>query len=88
MNKNELVHAVAQKTGLTLDQSTMALDAVIGTMVETVNKGDSIMLVGFGTFSVIERKARNCHNPLTGKNMLLPAKKIIKFKAGNKMKPE
>lgn len=88
MNKSELIREVARKANLSVEQSASALEAVLGTVVDTVNKGDSVTLLGFGTFSVISRKARNGRNPSTGVGMLIPAKKAVRFKPGSKMNPE
>lgn len=88
MNRNELIHAVAQKAGLSLEQAGAALEAVLGTVVEAVNKGENVVLLGFGSFSVITREAHNGRNPSTGEAMKIPARKVVRFRAGGKMKPE
>jgi DNA-binding protein HU-beta len=54
-------------------------------VTETLEKGEKLSLIGFGTFSVSERSARTCRNPQTGKSMKIPAKKIVKFKVGSKL---
>lgn len=82
MNKAELVSAVAEKAGLTKVQATEALNAFMEVTADTLKKGDKIALVGFGTFSVAERAERKARNPQTGKEMVVPAKKVVKFKAG------
>ena len=61
---------------------------MIETIAETIHKGESITLVGFGSFVIQERKARNGHNPSTGGSMLIPAKRQVKFRLGSKMKLE
>ncbi len=82
MNKSELIAAMALKAGLTKIQAKNALEALMDTSKETLKKGEKIALIGFGTFSVLERKARTGHNPRTGKSIKIPAKKIVKFKPG------
>ena len=85
MNKSELINSMAEKAGLTKGQAKNALDAFMGTASETLKKGDKISLVGFGTLSVMERKARKGHNPRTKKVIDIPAKKVVKFKAGSEL---
>ena len=82
MNKTELVSAMAEKAGLTKVDAGKALAAFVDTVKEEMNKGEKVTLVGFGTFSVIDRPARNGRNPRTGKNIKIAAKKVAKFKAG------
>lgn len=82
MNKSELIDAMAEKAGLTKVQAKNALDAFMCTTNDTLKKGDKIALVGFGTFQIIERAARKGHNPRTKKAINIPAKKVVKFKAG------
>ena len=85
MNKTELVDAVAAKAGLSKVDAKKALDAVIDSITETVKSGNKVTLVGFGTFSVSERKARTGRNPQTGATIEIAAKKCVKFKAGSGM---
>jgi DNA-binding protein HU-beta len=82
MNKAELVAAISNGSGLTKIDSKKALDATIDAIVDALKKGDKIALVGFGTFSVSERPARTGINPATKENIQIPAKNIVKFKAG------
>lgn len=82
MNKSELIAAMALKAGLTKVQAKNALEALMDTSKEALKKGEKIALIGFGTFSVLDRKARTGHNPRTGKSIKIPAKKIVKFKPG------
>ena len=82
MNKQELVSAMAEKSGLTKADSDKLLKAFEETFKETLGKGESIQLIGFGTFSVSERAARTGRNPQTGKEIQIAAKKVVKFKAG------
>ncbi len=86
MNKSELIKEVALKGQLSLREATNAVDAMIETIAETIQKGESITLVGFGSFVIQERKARNGHNPATGGSMVIPAKRQVKFRPGSKMK--
>ena len=62
-----------------------ALNSVLGAITAAVAEGDKVTLIGFGTFSVTKRAAREGRNPQTGKTMQIPAKKIVKFKAGKKL---
>lgn len=82
MNKQELVSAIAEKTGLTKADADKAVNAFIDTVKSTMAKGDSLQLIGFGTFSVSERAARTGRNPQTGKEIQIAAKKVTKFKPG------
>ena len=83
MNKGELITAMAEKTGLSKADSEKALNAFMETTKECVKTGDKLALIGFGTFSVSERSARKGRNPQTGKEIEIPAKKVVKFKAGS-----
>lgn len=82
MNRVELVKEMAKKTDLSQVDCKKALEAFIETVSEAMPKNEKVVLVGFGTFSVMERSARNGRNPQTGKLVLIPAKKVVKFKAG------
>lgn len=82
MNKAELVDAIAAKAGLSKADSKKALDAFVATVKDVLKANDKLSLVGFGTFSVAERSARQGVNPSNGKKINIPAKKIAKFKAG------
>lgn len=82
MNKAQLVDAMAAGSGLTKADAKKALDAFISTTTETLKGGDRVALIGFGTFSVTERGARTGRNPQTGKEIKIPSKKVVKFKAG------
>lgn len=82
MNKAELIDAIASEAGLTKADSKKALDAFISATTGALKKGDRVALVGFGSFSVSEREARQGRNPQTGKVITIPAKKVVKFKAG------
>jgi DNA-binding protein HU-beta len=82
MNKAELIDAIASGSGLTKADAKKALDAFIGATTKALKKGDRVALVGFGSFSVSKREARKGRNPQTGKEITIPAKKVVKFKAG------
>ena len=82
MNKTELIEKIAAGSGLTKTDSKKALDATIVAIKEALIAGDKIALVGFGTFSVNERPAREGINPATKEKIQIPAKKVAKFKAG------
>ncbi|HTO17092.1 MAG TPA: HU family DNA-binding protein [Edaphocola sp.] len=82
MNKAELIDKISKDAGLTKVQANAALDSFTSTVVSTLKKGDKVTLVGFGTFSVTERSARNGRNPQTGAVIKIKARKVPKFKAG------
>jgi DNA-binding protein HU-beta len=82
MNKAELVDAIASETQLSKVDSQKALDAFVNVTTKALKKGDRVALVGFGSFSVSKRAARNGRNPQTGKAIKIAAKKVAKFKAG------
>jgi len=86
MNKAELVEAVSDKAGITKKQAGSVIDAITDTVKETLSKGERITLVGFGTFHVMERKAREGRNPRTGKKLEIPAKKVPKFRVGKNLR--
>ena len=85
MNKTDLVNAIAEKTGMTKVAAKAAMNACFDSIQEKLNKGEKVTLIGFGTFSVVERKARTAKNPQTGKAVKVPAKKVAKFKAGSNL---
>lgn len=82
MNKAELISSIAEKSGLTKADAGKALDALLESVTEGLTSGDRIALVGFGSWTVEERKARTGRNPRTGEEIQIPAKKVVKFKAG------
>ena len=86
MNKAELVDAIASESKLTKVDSKKALNALIKVSGEALGKGERIALVGFGSFSVAERSARTGRNPQTGKEIKIPAKKVVKFAPGAELK--
>lgn len=86
MNKQELVGAVAETTGLAKNDAAKAVDAVFDSITATLKKGGDVRLVGFGTFSVTKRKASTGRNPRTGETMTIKASSQPKFKAGKGLK--
>jgi len=86
MNKSELVAAMSEKSGLTKADSERAYKAFVETVSETLADGDSISLIGFGSFLVRERSARTGRNPRTGETIQIKASKNPSFKAGKALK--
>lgn len=85
MNKAELISAIAEKANLSKVDSKKALDAFLGIVENTLKKGDKVVLVGFGTFSVASKAARTGVNPASGAKIKIAAKKVAKFKAGSEL---
>ncbi len=88
MNKTELVAAIAEKAGISKKDSEAALKAFVDTVTEELKKGEKVQLVGFGTFEISERAAREGRNPQTGESMQISASKNPKFKAGKALKDQ
>ena len=86
MNKTELVAAVAEQADISKKDAEKALKAFVDVVTEEMKKGEIVQLVGFGTFEVSERAAREGRNPQTGKTMKIEACKAPKFKAGKALK--
>lgn len=86
MNKTELIAAIAENSGLTKAQSHKALDAAISAITDAMAQGDSVTLIGFGTFKVSERAERTGRNPQTGKEITIAAAKLPRFVAGKGLK--
>ena len=86
MNKNELIAAVAKESELTKADAGRAVDATIAAIEKSLKKGDEVRLVGFGTLSVVKRKATNGRNPRTGETLKIAASKQPKFKPGKALK--
>ena len=86
MTKTELISAVAEKTELTKKDSEKAITAILETITETLEKGEKVQLVGFGTFEVRERAERNGVNPQTHQPITIAATKAPAFKAGASLK--
>lgn len=85
MNKADLVKKMAEMAGTTKANAEKLLDAFMDAVTEAVSKGDKVVLVGFGTFQVVKRAARNGRNPRTGAPLKIPAKKVVKFSPGKKL---
>ena len=86
MNKTELITAIAESADISKKDSEKALKAFVDVVTEELKKGEKVQLVGFGTFEVSERAAREGRNPQTGKTMKIEACKAPKFKAGKALK--
>ncbi len=86
MNKAELIEAVAKSTKQTKTNVEETLNALMATVQSSLVKGDNVQLIGFGTFAAESRAARVGRNPATGKELKIPAKKVVKFKVGAKLK--
>ena len=86
MNKNDLVSNVAGATGLSKADAGKAVDGVLGAISNALSGGGEVRLVGFGTFSVANRKASQGRNPRTGERIQIPASRLPKFKAGKALK--
>ncbi|CVK15494.1 MAG: HU family DNA-binding protein [Apibacter sp.] len=82
MNKSELIDAIAADADITKAAAKKALDSFLNNVTNVLKKGDKVTLVGFGTFSVSERSAREGINPQTKAKIKIPSKKVAKFKAG------
>lgn len=86
MNKTDLIDAVAKSADLNKSQAGKAVDAILESITKTLKNGQDVALLGFGTFSVSERAARQGRNPSTGATIDIPASKQPKFTAGKKLK--
>ena len=86
MYKQDLINAVATKTGTTKVACEMLLNAFMETIEESLKKGDDVSLIGFGSFKVVDTKAKMGRNPKTGKEIKIPAGKKVKFTVGKVLK--
>lgn len=86
MNKADLIQEIAKEAGLTSAQADQALTSMIDTIKGALKKGEKVSLVGFGTWDVRKRKARNGVNPHTGAAIKIPAAKVPKFTAGKELR--
>ena len=86
MNKSELIEVAAKEAGLSKAAAGSALDAILATITKAVSKGDTVTLIGFGTFGTSKRAARTGRNPQTGKEIKIAATTVPKFKAGAGLK--
>jgi len=82
MNKSELIDAIALDSGISKAAAKLALESFLKNVTATLNKGGRVSLVGFGSWSVSDRAARDGRNPQTGETIKIAAKKVVKFKAG------
>ncbi|HAT66284.1 HU family DNA-binding protein [Aureisphaera sp. CAU 1614] len=83
MNKSDLIDAMAADAGVTKAAAKKALESFLGNVEKSLKKGNRVSLVGFGSWSVSKRAAREGRNPQTGKTIKIAAKKVVKFKAGS-----
>ncbi len=83
MNKSDLIDGMAADAGITKAAAKKALESFLGNVEKSLKKGNRVSLVGFGSWSVSKRAAREGRNPQTGKTIKIPAKKVVKFKAGS-----
>ena len=86
MNKNDLISAVADSSGLTRSDATKALEGVFDAITGALKSGGEVRLVGFGTFSVAKRKASTGRNPRTGESIPIEARRVVTFHASHKLK--
>ncbi|MGA9270493.1 MAG: HU family DNA-binding protein [Lutimonas sp.] len=86
MNKSDLIEAMAANAGVSKAAAGKALDAMMKSITGELMTGGRVSLVGFGSFSVSQRAARDGRNPQTGATIKIPARKVIKFKAGSELK--
>ena len=86
MNKSELIEAIAKSADISKAAAGRALDATVESIKKALKKGDTVSLVGFGTFKVAKRAARNGRNPRTGETIKIKAAKVPKFSAGKGLK--
>lgn len=85
MNKAELIAKIADDAGITKTQANTTLDSFVEAVTKTLKGGGKVTLVGFGTFSVSKRAARNGRNPQTGEVIKIKARKVARFKAGKEL---
>ena len=86
MNKADLIRSVASSAGISNAEAARAVDGVFETITDTLQSGSDVRLAGFGSFSVVERKATSGRNPRTGESISIPASRQPKFKAGKTLK--
>jgi DNA-binding protein HU-beta len=85
MNKGDLVDKVVKEGNMSRAAAEKAVNGILNVITGALAEGDKVTLVGFGTFAVSERAAREGRNPQTGKTIKIPARKVVKFKAGSKL---
>lgn len=86
MNKGDLIDRVSSDAGISKAQADRAIDSVLRGITDSLRKGERVTLVGFGSFSITQRKARRGHNPQTNSKMRIPAFKSVRFSSGKKLK--
>jgi DNA-binding protein HU-beta len=86
MTKAELISAIAEKAGLNRNQSRDALEAFLGSVTETLKSGEEVRLVGFGSFTPVDRKEGVARNPRTGEQVKRPASRTARFRVGEALK--
>ena len=86
MNKSDLIEAMASDAGISKAAAGKALDSMMANVKGALKKGGKLSLVGFGSFSVAARAARDGRNPQTGATIKIPARNVVKFKAGSELK--
>ena len=86
MNKTDLINAMAAEAGLSKSDTTKALTAFESIVADSLKRGEDVLLVGFGTFTVVERAERQGRNPATGETIMIPAARQAKFKAGKPLR--
>ena len=85
MNKEDLINLVASADGFTKKQARVAVERVLNAIKEGLKKDGIVRIIGFGTFKISERKERKGRNPQTGEEIVIPAKKVIKFSPGKEL---
>ncbi len=86
MRKAEFIDVVSEKSGLSKKDANEALNAILETITDALKEGKTVSFIGFGSFSTVERAAREARVPLTGKTVQIPARKAVKFKVGKSLK--
>jgi DNA-binding protein HU-beta len=86
MNKADLIDRIAAGAGISKTQASSAIDTSVESITSALKKGDRVALIGFGTFSISQRKARNGRNPQTGATIKIPARRVAKFSAGAELR--
>ncbi len=88
MTKADMIEKLAKETGLNKEESSKMVNAVLGILIEALSKGERIAIPGLGVFNIRERKARKGRNPRTGKEIVIPAKKVVVFSVAKSLKNE
>lgn len=86
MNKRDLIRKTAEETGLSQKDCEAAINALFDTIRKTVESGEKVQIIGFGTFELRERAARTARNPRTGETIIVPARRMPAFKPGAELK--